>query len=422
MSFRGIVIYAITVIFLFYEIGLQMSPGVMTDDLMRDFGIGAQTLGIMSSCYFISYSFMQIPVGILFDRFGPRFLTTLAILVCAAGAFFFATTHTVSFAALGRFFMGFGSAFAFVCVLVASARWFAPVYFALLVGIAQLLAALGAIGGSYPFSYAVNIYGWRPVMSFLAVLGVVLAVAAFLIVKDFPRKTLQRKQKHAAFLRHLWDAFVHGQTWWIALYAFCGWGPAVVIAGLWGVPFLMARFGVMNTEAAGAISMLWIGFGLASPIVGWLSDWMKRRTILTTISAAVGFITTAILLYMPGISFGWAYVLLFFFGVAASGQLLTFALVRDINKPAVTASAIGFNNMAVVIGGFIFQPLVGWILSSGWDGTMHHGVQVYSIHDYQVSLAIVPLCYLIGFFVSLLAIKETHCKHLHGASSEDPIA
>jgi len=172
----GVIIYILAALFLFYEMALQVSPSVMTFDLMKDLKLDAKSLGIMSACYFYSYTLMQIPAGLLFDRFGPRILLTCATIVIAAGGFFFGMTTTPYLAAAGRFLMGIGSAFAFIGVLTVAARWFSAKYFAFLVGIAQFLAAMGAMGGELPLAGSVNTFGWRWTINALAIGGLFLAV------------------------------------------------------------------------------------------------------------------------------------------------------------------------------------------------------------------------------------------------------
>ncbi len=111
VSFAAILICTLAALFYLYEFTLQVSPGVMTHELMRDLGLNAASLGLVSGFYYYAYTPMQIPAGLLHDRFGPRMVLTLAIIACSLGAFFFATSQTLTEAALGRVLMGIGSAF-----------------------------------------------------------------------------------------------------------------------------------------------------------------------------------------------------------------------------------------------------------------------------------------------------------------------
>lgn len=84
----GIFIYILAALFLLYEMVLQVSPSIMTRNLMYDFHVGAATLGVMASVYFWSYTLMQTPVGLLFDRFSGRVLIAGAVFICSVGALF----------------------------------------------------------------------------------------------------------------------------------------------------------------------------------------------------------------------------------------------------------------------------------------------------------------------------------------------
>ncbi|MCB1110418.1 MAG: MFS transporter [Chlamydiia bacterium] len=406
----GIFIYTLVSLFLLFEMALQVSPSVMTQSLMYDFTIGAATLGVVVSFYYYSYTLMQIPVGLLYDRFSARWLITIAVFICSAGAFFFAFTHHLVWAAWGRFLMGIGSAFAFVGVLIVAARWFPPRHFAFLVGIAQFLAAIGALCGELPIAWLLDRVIWRVVMVLFGLIGLLLTVLCFMIVRDNPYDERHIPKRHDLF-RELREIVRSSQTWWIAVYAFCGWGPMAVFAALWGVPYLRVRFDVPTTSAALAMALVWIGVGGMSPLLGWFSDKLGRRCLLLRLTSFIGLLCSLTLFYLPGITFVMAFPLLLGIGIASSGQILSFALVKDNNRPTVTGTAIGLNNMAVVAGGALFQPLVGFLLHIFWSGSSDfYGVPIYTVGNYHIGLTVVPACFFIGLIVSSFFIKETYCR------------
>jgi MFS family permease len=146
---------------------------------------------------------------------------------------------------------------------------------------------------------------------------------------------------------------------------------------------------------------------VGSPFFGWFSSRIGKRRIFLQICGLLGFVVSLIVLYVPGVPFSWMLVLLFAFGIATSGHILTFALAKEAQSTQVTATVIGFNNMAVVAGGAIFQPLVGFILHSVWGGEIVGGIPAYTVGNYQAALFVVPLSYLVGWIVSQFFIKET---------------
>lgn len=397
--------------FYLYEFVLQVSPSVMTTQLMHDFGIGAAGVSVISAFYYYSYTPMQLAAGLLYDRFGPRRVLTAAILVCASGAFFFCTTHNVAMASAGRFLMGMGSAFSFIGALMLVSRWFPPYYFALIAGIVQLMSSIGAICGQIPIAAAVEDFGWRATLRWVAIFGVGLAILMSLVVKDHPPGAVITPPRHQnGELARLKTVLGKSQTWFTAIYAFSSWGPIVLFGALWGIPYLATKYDVSTTQASAACAMIWLGIGFGSPIFGWLSDFFQNRRSLLITCSIFTLVSGILVLYVPHISYKMMYVVLFMFGLAASGQALSFAVVKDNNSNHVTGTAIGFNNLAVVLGGAIFQPLAGVILHKHWHGGYFHGVPVYHLSDYVAAMSLIPFCGILGLIMSIFFIKETHCR------------
>ncbi|MBP9840810.1 MAG: MFS transporter [Simkaniaceae bacterium] len=394
---KGCVCYGLAALFLFYIMALQVSPSIMTEVLMNDFSIQAGALGVMASVYFYSYTLMQIPSGILLDRWSLASLLSIACLICSGGALLFGYTDHVQIAGLGRFLMGFGSAIAFVGVLTVASLYFPHPYFAFFAGITQFLAALGAIGGELPLAYFVNIYGWRQMSISLGIGGIFLAILIAFVMKG--KKTVHQTAQFSVSLKRI---FQWKQNYWIALYAFTAWGPMAVFASLWGIPFVMSKYQLSNTDAAEAIMMMWLGLGVMSPFIGYLSDFARKRKIFLQLASVVGLFASLVALYCQ-ISLIGLYIALLLMGMASGGQILCFPLIRENNSPAVASTAMGLTNMAVVAGGAILQPLAGYFLSC-----FEAVGDVYSVHAYEISLILVPLCSCFGLIISFL-IKETEC-------------
>lgn len=411
---RASIICILAAMFYMYEYTLQVSPAVMTNELMRDLGLNAASLGTMAAFYYYSYTPMQLPAGLLFDRFGPRRLITLAILICALGAFLFGITPNAVMASVGRFLMGIGSSFSFIGALLLVSRWFPPYYFALLTGLVQLMSSVGAIAGQVPLVTTINHWGWRSTIISLSIVGGFLALLVWTIVRDSP-ETVSKGYKFQpppkkSELKRLLQVSNNRQTWLIALYSFAIWAPITAFAALWGIPFLVASYGLTTEAASEASAMIWLGIGIGSPLIGWCSDKIHSRSKPLSLSALLGIISLTTIIYYPSLSLPYLYFTLFVFGLAASGQSLAFGVVKDNNTACVVGTAIGFNNMAVVAGGALFQPLIGVLLYVNWGGVMHEGTPFYGIVDYQKALFVLPLCYILAFFVSQFLLRETYCK------------
>ncbi|WP_367605628.1 MFS transporter [Legionella sp. W05-934-2] len=411
--FKSYVIFILAASFYLYEFVLQVAPSVMAEPMMQTFKVTAEGFGIVSAFYFYAYAPMQLPAGLLYDRYGPRRLMTIALLVCAFGSIFFASTNSLITAAVGRFLIGLGSAFSFIGVLVLISRWFPPHYFAVLAGIAQLMSSLGAMFGEMPLAALIDLVNWRNASFILGGIGIALALLMVIVIRDYPVPPKRSPQKRSFLgeIRRLKEVCRHSYTWFISAYAFTIWTPIAVFAVLWGVPFLQEKYQVSVLVASGMCSMIWLGIGIGSPLLGWLSDHIYSRKISLAISSLLGFIATVVILYVPNVSPAMAYLVLFVMGLGSGGQTVSFAVVKDNNPPHLVGTASGFNNLSVLLGGAIFQPLVGIFLHRSGNWVMINHSVSYPLTSYQWSLSVMPLCYLASLIIAVFLLKESHPEH-----------
>lgn len=404
------IIFLLSASFYLYEYILQVAPSVMADSMMQTFRVTAAGFGVVSAFYFYAYAPMQLPAGVLFDRYGPRRLMTVALLLCALGSFFFASTNQLATAALGRFLIGIGSAFSFIGVLVLVSRWFKPSQFALLAGITQLMSSIGAIFGQMPLAKLIESVGWRNASFILSAVGVGLAWLMWHVVRDYPYEptTIPPKRQLVEEWRRLHSVCKRAHTWVTGIYACTIWTPIAVFGALWGVAYLQQKFNISVVEASGLCMMIWLGIGIGSPLLGWVSDLFNSRRLALAISSLLGLAASIMLMYVPEISISSMYIVLFVFGLGAGGQTVSFAVVKDNNPPELVGTASGFNNLAVLIGGAVFQPLVGVFLNHSNDWVMVSGVTIYTIESFNHALIVVPACFLISFLIVIFGLKETH--------------
>lgn len=398
--------------FFFYKYVLQVSPSVMTMDLMRSFTISGAGLGNLAACFSYTYLVMQIPVGLLLDRWSPRIITTFAIFICALGALLFANAHTIVAAGISRGLIGLGAAFAAVSCFKLASLWFPPRRFALVAGLSMTAAMLGAVGGEAPLSFLVTHFGWRQAMTYVAFPGFILMLLVFAIVRDRPAPMAEHKMATISFamvFKQLKTILKSRQTWLLSVYSGLAFAPVSVFGGLWGVSFMERAHHLSPTAAAGAVAFIFIGFAIGCPITGWLSDWVQRRKIIMTSGSVIALITMILVLYLPHISLFTMQSLMFCFGLGASCFFLCFSMVREINPLFFAATVLGFMNTFDAICEAVTEPFIGKLLDLGWDGKMSQGARVFSLTDYHMALMALPIYLAIALFI-LFFIRETYCK------------
>ncbi len=403
-------------VFYCYEYLLRVSPSVMSQQLMHTYNLSAASFGNLSAIYYYIYVPMQLLVGLLLDRYGPRRLLTAATFCCCVGAYLFAATEILLVAQLGRFLMGFGSAFAFVGVLKLASIWLPPHRFGLIAGIALALGMSGGVLGAVFLTTLVNFLGWRATCFWATVVGLFLAFVIYAVVRDKNEEIVyssssEMVQLHSVKLAwpELWRIFKNPQIWINGAFGCLLYMSLSTFAELWEIPFLRQGLHFSSEKAAQGASVLFLGWGIGGPFMGWLSDTLRRRRTLMSIGGVIAAILTGIVIYVP-LNATLLMFVLFASGIFASTQVLIFPVSREISPSSLTGTALAITNMITMMGGLLV-PIVGIILDYLWDGTMLNGVRIYSTHDYQIALSLLPVGMLLGAFLSLF-LKETYCKQL----------
>ena len=413
---RAFIICGLASLFYFYEFFFRVIPSVISHELMTEFNLGTFGVGIFMSMFYWGYTPMQIPAGLLLDRFGPKRVLTIALLICAVSTFVFALTHSLTLALIARFMIGLGSSFAYLGALILASRWFEAKYFALCAGSVQILGCIGALVGQAPVALATQEIGWRSTMHYAAITCCILSILFLFFIQDHPKNSdIKPKNKTKSFC--LWEQLKvvchNKQVWAISLYAFTIWGPMTIIAESWGARFLMSKFDYSSVEAASALSIIWVGVAIGGPLMGWWSSRQQSRCQPLWAGSILGLITTTAIIYLP-ISLSLLLVCLFLFGVAASSQAVTFGLIHDHLPAKVAGTAVGFNNMAVIFGGITCQPLTAYLLEAFADNAAAPMLQ-----DYQKALIIIPVLYLVGMILHAYFVQETHCCNQHEELAHD---
>lgn len=381
----------------------------MIDSLMRDFMVGGAVLGNLSAFYFYAYASLQIPAGLLVDRWGARRMLALGAALCACGSALFALAETLPFAYTGRLLIGTGAAVSFVGTLKLATNWFPPERFAQLTGLTMMAGMIGGIGGQAPLAALVEVAGWRASLLGMAVAGGVLALALWGLVRDRPQPLSDGARDDggggAALLRGLGVVLRQPQNWVVALVAGSMTAPMLAFAGLWGVAWLMQTHGMERPEAAGTASLLLIGWAIGSPASGWLSDRSGRRRPVIQGGALLGLVSLSCLLYVPELPPLVRAALFLSSGAGLGAMAISFAILRRCNAPQVTGAAYGLVNTACVGSGAVFQPLIGALLDRAWDGTLEDGARIYSAAAYEGALSVMIGFLALGLAASLL-IRE----------------
>lgn len=416
-----IIICCLGAAFYAYEYLLRITPNVVYADLLRYFGISATGYGFINAFYYYAYTPMQLPVGMLMDRYGPRRLLTMACLACALGTYIFASTTRWEVALFARFLVGFGSAFAFVGVLKLATIWLPSNKFGFVAGMASSFGTLvGAFLGELVLEHLVSVLQWRSTLFISAFAGVVLAIIMFAVIRDKPKddsrnyshqSAEQQPQTMAEVVKHSIVLLKNKFIWLNGLIGCLLYLPSSGFAENWERPYLMAAHGFSSQQASSAVSTVFLGFTLGGVLFGYVSDRIARRKLPMVIGGILAAILISIVLYVPALSPTLIFVLLFLFGVSYGAEVLVFPVGRELSSKKVSATAVAVTNMLVMVSGSLLTPLVGIILDQVWNGIIINNEHVYTAANFTVALTMLPIACIGAAFLAAF-LRETYGKPL----------
>ncbi|MDF2529200.1 MAG: major facilitator family transporter [Gammaproteobacteria bacterium] len=390
-------VWSISAAFVLYQFLLQSSISVMIPELMHALKINIVSIGLLSSSFFYPYVVLQIPAGILVDRFGARVLLISSILLCALASIVFAMAKIMLVAELSRILMGVASAPAVVCGMYLACRWFDKGKFALVAGMIEMIGLMGGAVGQFFLAHLVTNWGWRASMVTCAVVALILLLLCILLVFDHPKEKVVSctpMDMSLLFKKFLQVMFIP-QIWIACIYSGLMFSIITGFAGLWSIPFLEMRYGISSNEAASASALVFIGSAIGTTLVGWLACRLGKLRILMALAAILCLGCMLAILY-ANVSVAEMSVLLICLGLTSGSYILAFAVVKKNTCQEINATAMGFTNMVcIMLGAPILQPLIGWLLHR------QHSLAQLTLANYQQAL--LPLCLftLLAFFVGL---------------------
>jgi MFS family permease len=182
-----------------------------------------------------------------------------------------------------------------------------------------------------------------------------------------------------------------------------------VFAEFWGIQYLIQAHKCTSMQAAQAVSMVFFGWAVGSPISGWISDRLKRRITPMVIGSIFSFIAISIVIFSNNLPLYLIYAALFVYGLSCSVQVVVFALGKEHSSLSLTGSAVAITNMLVMLSGMVLQPFLGWLLDFKWSGNMLNNIPYYGVVEYRFALSILPIGMILAFIL-LFFIKETYAK------------
>jgi MFS family permease len=394
-------------LFFFYEFIQGNMFASIADNLMKDFHIDAQGMTYLSSIYYLSNVLFLFIAGYVLDHYSPKKTLLIAMLICVLSTFVFASTQTYWLVLLCRFLTGIGSAFCFLGPIRVATHWFPIQRMATVTGLIVTFAMTGGILSQYPLTCLVMHLGWRASLQAIGWLGLILWGVMCFGVQENPKVEQERlSQNKKPNIDTFKSIYFNPQIISAALYTSLMNMAVAVLGAMMGSLYLMQRLEILKPEAALINSMLFLGAIVGGPLMGWTSDRLGRRVLPMKLAAVVALIIVLMIMYFPFSKLGMG-LAFFALGLITSAQVISYALVAEMNSPRVTAMAISVISILTQGGYVIYQNLFSYILThAGWS-QLKNGELSYSLSSYQTAAIIFPL----GLALAYLLLRRLDDGH-----------
>ena len=369
---------------------------VMAAPLATELGLGADDLGLLTSVYFLTFAAAQIPIGILLDRYGPRRVQSVLLVIAAVGSTLFAVSGHFWMLLVGRALVGLGVASAMTAGLKALVLWFPGDRVPLLNGLMVMLGALGAVTATLPADLLLDWIGWRELFGLLAVLTAASSVLIFLIVPEAtPVAT-------GAVLVGLRKVYADPRFWRLAPLSASCIGTAWALQGLWAAQWLRDVDGFDRAEVVQQLFGMAVALSLGAILLGTVADRLRRRGVGPEVLlglVAVVFIATqfALIFNLPIPSYlEWAVV-----AAVGAATVLSYAILAEYFPKELAGRANGALNLFHISAAFAVQYAIGVVVQQ-WAPEAGH----YPAIAYQTAFALILVVQVAAWFWFVFPRKE----------------
>lgn len=380
-------------------------PNVLNEDLRKYFSIDATKMGGLVSLFYLSYTVMQIPVGLIVDRFSSKNILIYAFLAVALGEISFIITDTYIIAAVSQIILGIGASFAFILVLKVSDDYFPRENVALVSSLSLAIGSLGPTIMNPALAYLSTMFPWKYVVISIGMIGVFLSLLPILIFRgkfSITKNIVSQKTNSCGIWKDIKQISIDRQYLALGVFSMMSLSALSAFCDVWGVTFLRNASGYSKEDASMLLSISYVGIILGEPLAAWMAKkWYSFKKVMVCDSLLS--LPVYILVIFVQLSKTELMIALFLMGLLGSCQFLTFPFAICCAPKRIGGTVNGAINMMTMLGVTVMSYLIGLVLD------LSHGVvrSAYTIQDYHNSFILLQISVVISI-AALFFIKDLY--------------
>lgn len=390
-------------LFYAYQYIYRVLPGMIVPELMYSFDITSDDIGTLG-IYYIGYGLFHIPIGLLMDRYPVRIVVPACLLLCIAGNFPLIYSQSWTAVYIGRLVVGMGSSGAIIGIFKILAVGFSEKTFSKLLGVSVSLGLAGAVFGTEPLSKMFEIYGWKNVLQVIMFLGLILAVAIILFVKQKP----SLYEEHRTIKEDLITVFKCRKLLLLGLFGGLMVGPLEGFADAWGREFFKIVYSLDSDLSARFPSLIFLGMCIGCSTIGYVGQKTNAYYGILIFSALImaGLFVWTLSGTCP---YSLMYMIFSVVGVLCAYQIIVIYKATTYLPPSLTGISSAIANCIMMGCGFLFHKVIGKIMLL--NAYVENDIIKYPPEAFIKALASIPLALFIAA-VGLILLKIFDKKDL----------
>jgi predicted MFS family arabinose efflux permease len=396
------IVWFIGSIFYAYQYILRVMPNIMLDNIMQQFHIDASVFGQYSGVYYIGYSLMHLPLGILLDRYGPRKIMSGCMVLTVLGLLPILFADHWVYPIVGRFLTGMGSSAAILGTFKIIRLTFKEERFTQMLSLAVTIGLIGAIYGGGPVSYMCSALGYQVVVQIFSALGIGLAVLTYLIVPDIEATA------HRSVSADVKEVLSNRKVLAVCFFSGLLVGPLEGFADVWGSTFLKQVYGFDASIASYLPSMIFIGMCFGSPVLSFIAE--RTRSYIGCIVGSGIIMMVSFIALIAGILSQEAIMMNFIVvGICCSYQILAIYKASTYVPEHVAGLTTAVVNMIIMSFGYAFHSVIGSVIDfyGGLDETK---ALVYGIGVIPITLSVGIIGFTVLLYQDTAQFKKTSAE------------